>query len=135
MKDSHIYLFKNFGGIDLIAGFVNTKEQFIKNSFVDEHHILFGLSENLIFRKEILFRKVKENLIPNNEYSVHDFTIIFSKELKSIYDYKLKFQEELSWLEIFQIAIIIREKTITDNKIEEAILRLKSFKNFIQEKY
>lgn len=135
MKDSHLYLFMNFCSLDIVVGVADIKEKFIKNSFIEEAHILLYLSEDLTQRKTILYEKIKHNLIKNQEYSVQRFTQEFSEEIKSIYDYKKINNISLSWLEIFQVAVMLKESQISDKNIDSSIKKLDEFKKIIFQKY
>lgn len=135
MKDSHIYLFENIGSLDVIVGCTNIKEKFVKNSFEDEVHILLYISEDLTSRKTVLLDKIKSNLVKNKEYSVQSFTQQFSSEIKSIYDYKKKNNLYLSWLEIFQLAIMVHDGENSEKYIKESLKKLEDFKKIIFQKY
>ncbi len=135
MKDSHIYLFENIGCLDVIVGCANIKEKFVKNSFEDEVHILLYISEDLTSRKTVLLDKIKSNLVKNKEYSVQSFTQQFSSEIKSIYDYKKKNNLYLSWLEIFQLAIMVHDGEDSEKYIAESLNNLSEFKKIIFQKY
>jgi len=135
MKDDHIYLFHNVGGVELLAGFLTIKEQFIKNNFVDEPHVLIGLSENLEYRKTILFKKLKTNLFKGPEYTIGEFTNKFNKEIKVIYEYKESNGLSLSWLEVFQIAIMIKDKKNIEESIVQSLSKLEKLKKFLEENY
>jgi hypothetical protein len=135
MKDDHIYLFHDIGGVELLVGFSTIKEQFVRNNFIDEPHVLIGLSENLEYRKTILFKKLKNNLFKGPEYTIGEFTNKFHKEIKAVYEYKDNNGISLSWLEVFQIAIMIKDKKNMDEAISQSISKLEKLKKFLEENY
>lgn len=135
MKGDHIYFFKNIENIELIPGLLVIKEQFIKNSFLDEFFVLFGLSEDLQYQKKILFSKIKKNLIDDKSYTISEFSYKFSKELNLISIYKKNIGLNLSWLEMFQIIFLIKNNEINDNSIEKAIKNLYIFNQKLKENY
>lgn len=136
MKDSHIYIFKNIENMELLAGFITIKEQFVKNSFIEESYVLICLPNDLIKRKEILFDKIKKNILTEKGYSIDEFTIKYSQEIKNIYEFKEKNNENLSWLEIFQLAVLLKEKEHkSNNVIKELLGKIMQFYSLIEKKY
>lgn len=136
MKDYHIYLFDNLENLDKTVGFVNIKEKFVNNSFVEEAHILFVLSENFEQRKEIPLKKIQKHLVKGKGFNIPEYSKKYSKQVKLVNNYIDKNNVSLSWLDVFQIARLIgQEENISDSNIKDAISRLNSFKEIIQEKY
>jgi hypothetical protein len=138
MKDYHIYLIENLENLNKIVGFVNIKEKFVNNSFVDEAHILLCLSEDFTYRKEIPLAKIQHCLIKGHGLTVPQYTDKYANEVNLINQYLDISKDVLSWLEILQVATLIQDK-IKDDKndkiINDAINDLNIFKKIIEQKY
>jgi hypothetical protein len=136
MKDYHIYLFDNLENLDKTVGFVNIKEQFINNSFVEEAHILLVLSEDFTSRKEIPLAKIQKHLVKGQGLTVPQYGSKYSNQIKVINEYVDRNKISLSWLEIFQLARMINsEENINDSIIKNGIIQLNKFKDIIINKY
>lgn len=136
MKDYHIYIFDNLENLNKTVGFVNIKEQFINNSFVEESYVLISLSEDLTYRKEIPLKYIQKNLVKGQGFSVPQYGLKYSKQIQSINSYVDNHGTPLSWLEIFQIAILIYgNEDINERIINQSINDLTIFRKIIKDKY
>ncbi len=135
MKDYYLYLFKNIGNLEETVGFINVKEHFLNNSFIEEPYVLLQLSKDFSQRKEIIGKKIEKNLIPDSEHTVTDLSIKMQIELKALSDYAEKENISLSWLDSLQIAILLKKKEITDKLIQDSINKIFEFHSFIKKSY
>lgn len=138
MKDYHIYLFNNLENLNKTVGFINIKEKFINNSFIDEAYVLLSLSEDFSHQKEIPLSKIKKHLVTGSGLTVPQYSDKYSKEIKIINNYIDITQENLSWLDIFQIALLMDNninETDKERQIKKIIQDLFAFKNILAKKY
>jgi hypothetical protein len=138
MKDYHIYIFENLENLSKTVGFINVREKFVDNSFVDDAYVLLSLSEDFTYQKEIPLIKIKKHLTKVQGLTVPQYSNKYAKEINIINDYLEITQDNLSWLDIFQLALIIKDTISIDNQhliIKKAINDLIIFKKFIEEKY
>jgi len=137
MKDYHIYFFENLENLNKTIGFINIKERFINNSFENEAHVLLDLSEDFTHRKEIPLSTIQEHLIKGNGLTVSQYSNKYSNQIKAINKYidsELN-NNILSWLDIFQIALLVKDDPNDLASINTAINILLDFKKIINEKY
>lgn len=138
MKDYHIYLFENLENLTTTIGFVNIKEKFVNNSFVDEAYILLSLSEDFTCQKEVPLTKIRHHLVKAPGLTVPQYSDKYAKEIMLINKYLDMTKDSLSWLDIFQVASIIQDKIKdldNDKIIKDAINDLIIFKKKIEQKY
>lgn len=138
MKDYHIYLFNNLDGLNKTIGFVNIKEKFVNNSFIDEAYVLLSLSEDFTHRKEIPLAQIQQQLVKGHGMTVPEYSNKYAKEINIINQYIDVTKDSLSWLDIFQLARIIEDKIEengNDKIIKQAINDLFAFKKIIEKKY
>jgi hypothetical protein len=135
MKDYHIYLFKDIGNLKETVGFINVREQFFNNSFIEEPFVLFQLSKDFSQRKEILGKKIEKHLVKNSEHTVSDFSKKMQVELQAIIDYSEKENISLSWLDSLQIAILLHNKEINESLIKDSISKIFEFHSLIKKTY
>ena len=130
MKEGNIYIYQNIGALKSIVGVCYTKERFIHKSFVNKSFILMACNED--FRKELPFELIKKYQKKEIEYNINSFTQEYSTYIYQIHQYEEKNQYKLSWLEVIQIAYIMKN---FDKKIEESFLLLKDFYLFLKENF
>lgn len=130
MKEGNIYIYQNIGALKSIIGICYKKEKFIHKSFVDKSFILMACNDD--FRKEIPFDLIKKNQKNQIEYDINSFTQEYSTYIHQIHQYEEKNKYNLSWLEVMQIAYIMKN---FNREIEEALLLLKDFYLFLTENF
>lgn len=136
MKNGSLYLFKDINGLEVLVGVLNIREVFINKSFIKQGYVLIGLSHDLKYRKEANWTDMEPFISMDSVFSIESFTKEYVKEIGYVYRFKEKKRVNLSWLEIFQIAAILKiEKEKTDEVIEQIYLELQSFGEFAKKTY
>lgn len=136
MKNGSLYLFNNVNGLEILVGVLNIREVFINKSFIKQGYVLIGLSHDLKYRKEASWTDMEPFIDNENIFSVESFAKDYSKEIAVIYKFKEQKKLLLSWLEIFQIAAILKnEVEKSHDVIGQIIMELKSFNDFAKKTY
>ena len=131
MKNAHLYMFKDVSGIEKLTGMLVMKETFVNKSFINKGFIIITLSGDLKKRKEVSWESMQKYLIANQEFSLNDFTKEYQYEIDLIYQYRETYQIILSWLEVCQVATLLRmEPEKNDAIIEQILKELEGFNDF-----
>lgn len=131
MKNAHLYMFKDVSGIEVLTGMLVMKEQFIDKSFINKGYIIITLSGDLKKRKEVSWDSMQKYLIPHKEYSLESFTKEYDSYINLIYQYKSHTKTILSWLEVCQVATLLKMETEQNfETIEQIIKELNEFNEF-----
>jgi hypothetical protein len=97
-----------------------------------------SLSEDFTHQKEIPLIKIKKHLIKGQGLTVPQYSNKYAKEIHIINNYLEITHDNLSWLDIFQLALLIKDHISLDNQdliIKKAINDLIVFKKNIEKKY
>ena len=124
-------MFKDVYGIECLTGMLVMKEIFINKSFINQGYVIIGLSGDMKKRKEVYWEDLQRYLITDIEYSLDEFTKKYKSEIELIYTYKDRKKLILSWLEICQIATLLKmEKEQNEESIQQIITELNDFQEF-----
>lgn len=108
MKNGHLYHFNDVNGIEVLIGVLKVREVFVNKSFMKQNYVLISLSHNFKNTKELHWNDLSAYLSKKEPLSVSLFTKDYMEEIQIINKFKEKQRIELSWLETFQIAAILR---------------------------
>lgn len=136
MKNGNLYLFQDINGLELLVGSLSIREIFVNKSFIKQGYILIDLSHDMKKRQEVLWKNLQSHIVKGKEFTVPSFTKEYVKEIGYVYRFKEKTKTDLSWLEIFQIAAILRlEDDKTIEVVEQIYDELKKFTSYANRMY
>lgn len=133
MKRDFLYIFDGFFGIKTVGVGV-IKEHFINGDFIEDKRILFVLSPDFKEKKEVSLKKVAQFVNLNEGDDPQSFHAKYKKQIARVYSFKEEQNINLSWLEIYQLSVLISESD-TDSDIFKQLEVLTEFSKSLKSHY